>query len=111
VQSIGGGGRSGDASTARAQVYATEDVSVALTASTGGKGGDGGNGGQPTATNTGAIYTLGVLSVGIVSQWIAGGRGIGGVSASSVSSSSKSLGDDGGGAPYLSVLKARTRKR
>ncbi|TPE63088.1 autotransporter outer membrane beta-barrel domain-containing protein [Sandaracinobacter neustonicus] len=84
----GGGGKGGAATTAASDDNKNGNVSV------GGSGGSGGSGSTTSITNTGAIFTKGALSAGIVGQSIAGGGGIGGASASSVSASSKNNGDD-----------------
>ena len=84
----GGGGKGGAATTAASDDNKNGNVSV------GGSGGNGGWSSTTSITNTGAIFTKGALSAGIVGQSIAGGGGIGGASASSVSASSKNNGDD-----------------
>lgn len=83
AQSIGGGGGAGGASTAKAHVYAAEDVAISITAAIGGSGGQAGDGGLLTATNNGLITTTGEGGVGILAQSIGGGGGAGGDSSSS----------------------------
>jgi len=72
AQSIGGGGGNGGFSFAGAAGVMAASVAI------GGNGGAGGNGGDVTATNHGAVQTLGDLSYGILAQSIGGGGGNGG---------------------------------
>ncbi|MEG0184594.1 MAG: hypothetical protein RR704_14195, partial [Stenotrophomonas sp.] len=96
-QSIGGGGgKGGAASTATSADYSG---SLAI----GGTGGDGGNGGEPTVTNTGAVYTMGPLSAGIIAQSVGGGGGIGGASVTTVSKSSDVSDEPGGSDKSVSL--------
>lgn len=83
IQSIGGGGGAGGAGDA---LGATEEqISLSTTISLGGSGGGGGEGYDVSATNTGAILTLGDGSHGILAQTIGGGGGRGGGAAASAS--------------------------
>jgi hypothetical protein len=81
AQSVGGGGGVGGAATASG-----DDGSYSLAVSVGGSGGDGGTGGLVTATNIGAIRTLGSLSYGLFAQSVGGGGGAGGAASSQASS-------------------------
>lgn len=75
VQSIGGGGGKGGAASPTASETYSGTVGV------GGNGGGGkGDGGMAVVNNAGRIYTVGVLSSGIVAQSIGGGGGMGGSS-------------------------------
>lgn len=78
VQSIGGGGGAGDALTSTG-----EQKSLSMQIGVGGKSGGGGEGFDVSATNTGAILTLGDGSHGIMAQTIGGGGGRGGGGAAS----------------------------
>lgn len=83
IQSIGGGGGTGGAGDA---LGATEEqISLSTAISLGGSGGGGGQGYDVSATNAGAILTLGDGSHGILAQTIGGGGGRGGGAAASAS--------------------------
>jgi len=104
AQSIGGGGGAGGASTAKAQVLAAEDTSIALAVAIGGSGGQAGDGGTLTAGNSGLITTTGEGAVGMLTQSIGGGGGAGGDASSAATatggefdiSASLSFGGSGG---------------
>jgi hypothetical protein len=67
-----------------------------LTVAVGGTGGAGGAGGDITATNTGSVATMGLLSDAIVVQSIGGGGGKGGAAATSQTENWKSPGISSG---------------
>jgi len=97
AQSVGGGGgKGGAASTATSANYSG---SLAI----GGSAGGGGNGGEPTVTNSGAVYTMGPLSAGIVAQSIGGGGGIGGASVTTANTASGVSDEPGGGGNSVSL--------
>ena len=83
IQSIGGGGGTGGAGDALGSTE--EQLSLATTIGLGGSAAGGGEGYNVTATNNGAILTLGDGSHGILAQTIGGGGGRGGGGASSAS--------------------------
>ena len=74
AQSIGGGGGNGGLSHSDAV-----KVDRAIELKIGGNGGNGGSGGTVAINNHGNIETIGIGSVGIISQSIGGGGGRGGV--------------------------------
>ena len=81
VQSIGGGGGAGGAGDALSSASARKSLTVEI--GLGGKSNGGGEGFNVSATNTGAILTLGDGSHGILAQTIGGGGGRGGGGAAS----------------------------
>ena len=95
VQSIGGGGGNGGAGDAKSESSASvnqgddkaentpEGKSVAFSLGSSGSGGAGGSGANATATNTGAIITIGDAAHGIMAQTIGGGGGNAGGAAAS----------------------------
>ena len=87
VQAIGGGGGKGGAASTATSADISGSVAVGGSAN-GGKV-NANNGGRPTVENSGAIYTMGPISAGIVAQSIGGGGGIGG--SSTATSSDPSL--------------------
>ncbi|WP_395646414.1 hypothetical protein [Terricaulis sp.] len=80
AQSIGGGGGQGGASTAQAiTTMAGEGVTFTMSFAVGGSGGEGADAGQHVdVVNSGAIFTFGDGSTGILAQSIGGGGGNGG---------------------------------
>ncbi|MBN1559474.1 hypothetical protein JW998_04445 [candidate division KSB1 bacterium] len=76
AQSVGGGGGSGGASYTIGGKIDNHSISVSV----GGSGGDGGQGSSVDVDNSGAIYTMGAESSGILAQSVGGGGGNGGSS-------------------------------
>ncbi len=96
VQSIGGGGGNGGAGDGKASA-SSGDVSITTVVNLGGAGNTAGSGGSITATNNGAILTVGDGAAGITAQTIGGGGGNGGGGAGSANGASFSATVDVGG--------------
>jgi uncharacterized protein YhjY with autotransporter beta-barrel domain len=104
VQSVGGGG--GVGGTGDGKSSASGGTNIALNLTIGGKGGAGGNSQSVTATNSGAIITLGDGAIGLGAQSIGGGGGSAGGAAGSTSgeySASVVLGGKGGSGGTMSA--------
>ncbi len=79
AQSIGGGGGTGGAASAKSLSFPTDEFpSLSLSFAVGGSGGKGGDGGGVTVSNVGTVATSGDASFGINAQSIGGGGGNGG---------------------------------
>ena len=76
AQSVGGGGGAGGSA---GNIALSGSQSVNVTANMGGFGGNGTTGGDVEVINSGAIWTVGELSHGILAQSIGGGGGHGGM--------------------------------
>jgi uncharacterized protein YhjY with autotransporter beta-barrel domain len=101
AQSVGGGGGAGGSGDGQASA-SSAGTTIALTLNMGGSGAAAGKGGDVTATNEGAIVTLGDGAAGIVAQTVGGGGGRAGGAAGSGHGSANygatvNLGGTGGG--------------
>jgi len=99
VQSIGGGGGAGGNGDGQGKATGDDAANVSVTLNMGGVGGGGGNANQVSATNNGAIITLGDGATGIMAQAVGGGGGRGGGAAGTSSgtySATVNIGANGG---------------
>ena len=81
IQSAGGGGGQGGFNVSGAVAIAKAGA-IAASVGVGGSGGGGGDGGSVTGAVTGAVYTEGERSDGVVIQSVGGGGGAGGFNVS-----------------------------